>query len=188
METPVRVGEPKVLLSLYRKEFITEDFFNPKTGETYTYALIRAGIGIHPVIVFPVTMDKKVIATRQFRHAAKDVLIELPGGNPKGNQTDVEIVESELKEETGYAPGRIVQLCPAMWWEPDGLRLQYGCYLATDCVKVGKLQLDDIEYIEAETFDLRQWIEMIWEGKIIDSKTIVLTMLALPHLGISLQY
>lgn len=187
LETPKSIGEPVVLASRYGKELIAEDFKHPRTGETYTYILNHMPKA-RPVMVFPLTVDRRVIYLRQFRHAAKEVLIEIPGGNPKDGQAPIDVASAELMEETGYAPGKLQSIGPAMWWEPDVLRVQYNCYLATDCIKIGEPQLDEYEYIEADTVPLEKWIEMIGAKMITDSKTIVLTMLALPYLGVTLKY
>lgn len=186
VKVPRSVGEPTVLARHYIRELVTEDFVHPKTAETYTRSMFY--VKSRPVIIFPVTSKKEVIFIRQYRHAAKEILAEIPGGNPKGEQTEIETLKSEFREETGYAPGRIIQLCPAMWWEPDSLRAQYSSYLATDCVKIGEPQPSKMEYIvEVGTVAIEKWLEMIWAGVVLDSKTIVLTMLALPHLGMEIR-
>ena len=71
---------------------------NGKVMDDY-YVSVRPDV----VLSFPVTEDGDVIFVRQYKHAAADVFIELPGGviddhesNPK------EAAKRELLEETGY--------------------------------------------------------------------------------------
>lgn len=181
---PEVVGESEVLAKHYVRELIRENFRHPVTGKIYDRSMLR--VSARPVIIFPVTPDKKIIAIHQFRHAAKETVIEIPGGNPKGDQTDIEVASAELKEETGYESSRWQLLCPKMWWDPDSVRVHYSGYLAADCIKTREPQPSKNEHIEVEIFGLNEWLDMIWEGKILDSKTIVLTMLALPYLGLAI--
>lgn len=182
---PESVGEPVVLAKHYIRELVVENFRHPRSGEIYTRSLFNVS-NARPVMIFPITPDRKVITLHQFRHGAKTVVIEIPGGNPKANQTDLDAAKSELREETGYESSQWQLICPKMWWEPDSLRVQYSGYLAADCVKTAEPRPSKNEHIQVEIFTIKKWLEMIWNGDIHDSKTIVLTMLALPYLGLAI--
>lgn len=138
----------------------------------------------NPIIVFPLTQDNKVVAIRQFRYGANEVLIEFPGGCPdKGEATPLK----ELEEETGYSAESFVKLGPARWFEPAECLTSYIPLLALGCKKTGKSKLDETEFIKTFVIPLPEWIAMIHRGEILDSKTIAITFLALLHLGIKLD-
>jgi len=63
-------------------------------------------VNIRPdvVLVFPVTADDKVIMVRQYKHGAKEILLEFPGGiiDPGGELPQI-AARRELREETGYS-------------------------------------------------------------------------------------
>src|ERR1700733_14051622 len=55
------------------------------------------------VLVFPITADGKVIMVRQYKHGAKEILLEFPGGIVDTSEDSVHAAAlRELREETGY--------------------------------------------------------------------------------------
>ncbi len=137
---------------------------------------------IVPSIVIPVTIDRHVIAIRQFRYGANTVLMELPGGCPKPGQTPEETLVTELSEETGYKPGRIIQLNKQLWFEPAWLRVTYIPFLALDCFLEEEPHPDGDECIEVVKIPLNDWVYMCQSGEIEDDKSIAITFMALRYL------
>lgn len=186
-----QVGEDRVLAkNPFGKGLIQKDFQHPKTGVIYEYSIFDyKGGKVRPSIFMPITTDGKVVAIRQFREAANEVILEFPGGNPKGSQTAEDVVRAELKQETGYEVGTIINLAHAkdIWLEPSSFSTPMRPFLVTGCVKAGEQELDETENIEVEIYSLNDWIAMCLDGRVYDSKTLAITLLALPHLGVQLQ-
>lgn len=184
MKLPVG-GEVVQVMRKYERVVFEQDFTLPN-GKVENFFLFAATSV--PAIVFPVTSDNKVLAIRQFRYAANKALIEVPGGNRKPDQTFLDCLREELVEETGYSPGEIIALGEELWFDPASWRAHYVAFLAKDCRWVQKPKPDSTEMIEVVEIDLDHWLKQIWRGEIRDSKSIVVTFLSLPHLGIKLTY
>ena len=185
-----QVGEDIILAKNdWGKEFIQRHYKHPKTGAVNEYSLFSyKGGKVRPSIFMAVTTDGNVIAIRQFREAANEVILELPGGNPKKGQTAEDVVRAELLEETGYQAGAIINLTPnkPIYLEPSSYTVSMLSFLVTDCRKVAEPTPDKTENLEAEIFTLAQWIAACMTGEVHDSKSIAITLLALPHLGVTL--
>lgn len=182
MKIPRPVGEPRVLDGpRFGKSWRAQDFEYPSgTIQTFTH--------FHdlkwPSIVLPVTTDRRVVVVRQFRHAANKVFWEVPGGCPKPGQSAEECARQELLEECGFRAEALELLTPSVYFEPANNTVAYIPFLARGCHRVGKPRLDETECLEVYTFGVKQWLTMIRSGEVRDSKSIVVTMLALPHLGL----
>ena len=61
-------------------------------------------------LVFPVTPAGEVIMVRQYKHGAREILLELPGGVCDPGEPPEASARRELLEETGYAAGRLTHL------------------------------------------------------------------------------
>ncbi len=181
----IKVGHPRVLLERLNRAFIAQNFSNPVSGAIEEFYSIVGRVD--SVIIFPITEDKRVVAIRQFRHAADDVFIELPGGNKQSKERSLNAAKRELLEETGFNSKKINILnTKKVWFEPSGIKNFYIPCLAIDCYKMSKPQLDNTEIIETITIPIDKWLDMIYKGKITDGKTLAVTFLALPHIGIKL--
>lgn len=173
-------GEKRTVEQKYGKHVFYQDFLMPD-GKTSDFLLVEAG-GT-PAIVMPVTKDLQVIALRQFRYGANEMLIEFPGGNPKSHEHPEETLRSELMEETGCQPETIIRLAEKLYFEPAMVRTTYIPFLAKDCTYEHRPRPGKSEFFEVLLFSLDEWIAKIMKGEVIDSKTIAITFLALPHLG-----
>ena len=182
MEYPKMVDE-EVSRRQYGKVILERRFQLPG-GEIIDY--FNWGGTTIPSIVFAVTPNKEVIALKQFRYGINNVVVELPGGCSSENETAKETAHKELKEETGYCAESFTILGPSLWFDPANCITPYVPILATGCRKVCELKVDETEFIEVILYPLLGWISKIHDGEIRDSKSIAITFLALPHLGVKL--
>lgn len=181
MSKPEVVKE-EVLIEKYGKKVINRYFQDP---DKETRDFLLWGGKVTPVIILPITIDREIIAVQQFRRAANEYLIEIPGGNPKNEESIEACSRRELLEETGYRAGEIISLQSALWFEPASCFTPYVPVLALNCKKTSKQLLDETEQAEIEEpmlIEQREWLKMIHQGEIRDSKTIAVTFLALPYL------
>jgi ADP-ribose pyrophosphatase len=174
------------LIDAFGKLVVNRAFKEPDGSEKDF--LVWGGATI-PVIVFPVTADGRVVLIQQFRRAANTLVLELPGGCPKKPGDSIETTAlAELREETGFVPRRIVQLGEPIWFEPASCMTLFAPVLATGCEPRGEQALDETEHLSVVTMDIAQWLAHLargGEGR--DSKSMAMTLLALPHLGIRLR-
>lgn len=179
MKLPV-AGDITTLAKKYGKEMIEQRYTLPN-GKTDGFVMFRAKTAPAAAIVFPLTPKDEVVAVNQFRYGADETILEVPGGNPKGLESPEEIIAAELAEETGYKPSRVIVMNPKSkyWFDPASMRAWYVPVLALDCEKVSDPNPDPTECLETVVVPLNEWVSMIYDGKITDSKTITLTMLVM---------
>ena len=134
-------------------------------------------------VVFPLTSEGKVVVLRHFRYPVRGWLFELPGGNDDGNLQ--RIAKTELGEETGYAADdRSIEYlsCQNYWFDPASSKSRYRPVLARNCVKCRAPLRKPNEFFYPEEIELSEWQRMVIVGEVLDSKSIVTTMLALERL------
>lgn len=121
--------------------------------------------------VVAVLDDGRILLVHQYRNALNRITLELPAGSRDSLTEDTRICAArELEEETGYKCDHLeflISLKTTVAFCDEFIDV----YLATD-LKPGKQHLDDGEYIELQAYDLDQLCEMIYSGKIQDSKTV----------------
>jgi ADP-ribose pyrophosphatase len=137
---------------------------------------------IHPgaVVIVPILPNGNIIFERQFRYPLHQAFIELPAGKIDKGENVLVTGQRELLEETGYS---------AQHWHKLGV--QHPCigysnevihiYLAQD-LQLGQHQRDEDETLEVFEMSLIDTLQMIYQGQITDSKTIVSMMLAEQYL------
>src|SRR5512147_1946288 len=106
--------------------------------------------------------QQRVVLVRQYRHAVRSLVVEVPAGKLDGDEDPVEGARRELPEETGFRAGRFEQLgsfYPAPDWSTEFVYL----YIATD-LKPGPTQLEADEAIELLRVSLADTVEMIHAG------------------------
>lgn len=144
------------------------------------YVSVRPNV----VLTFPLTEDNHVIFVRQYKHAAGDIFIELPGGVVDEHETvPIEAAKREVLEETGYASDEL-ELLLEVTDNPtkDTNRMYY--FLARNVRKVAEQDLDESEAIEVLKVPLQEVADMILEGKIHVAGSVALCLLALRKLGV----
>jgi ADP-ribose pyrophosphatase len=133
---------------------------------------------MHPgaVVIVPVLANGNVLLERQFRYPLHQVFIELPAGKIDPDERILKTGQRELLEETGYAARNWVKLGvqhPCIGYSNEVIHI----YLATNLL-AGNHQRDEDEMMELFDMNLEQCLEMIHNGEITDSKTIVALFLA----------
>lgn len=105
----------------FGKSFLRRDFKLPD-GKVIDYYCFGGEIA---VIIFHLTKNNEVVAIRQFRYGANEVLIEVPGG-VRGRLSSEEAMKKELAEETGYVAKEIHTLAGgSVWFEPAAVTVPF---------------------------------------------------------------
>jgi len=133
---------------------------------------------LHPgaVVIVPILSNGNVVLERQFRYPLHQVFIELPAGKIDPDEDVLKTGQRELLEETGYAARNWVKLGvqhPCIGYSNEVIHIYLATSLAT-----GEHQRDEDEMLEVFDMKLEQCLEMIHNGEITDSKTIVALFLA----------
>ncbi|WP_058485415.1 NUDIX domain-containing protein [Defluviitalea phaphyphila] len=120
--------------------------------------------------IVPVDNQGNILFVRQYRHPAKEELIEIPAGTLEKGEDPLECAKRELEEETGYKASKFSYIC-SMYTAVGFCTEIIHIYLAKDLVKTNQ-NLDEDEFITIEKYSLKEAIDMIFHGIIKDSKTI----------------
>lgn len=121
--------------------------------------------------VVAVTDDNKLVLVKQYRNALDRFTLELPAGcKDSVEETGMACAARELEEETGYRSDNL-ELLLLLNTTVAFCNEKIEIYLARD-LKPSKQNLDEDEFVEVEIHSVEELVEMIYEGKIMDSKTV----------------
>ena len=104
-------------------------------------------------IVIPVLdtgQGREFVMVWQWRHGARNLSLEFPGGVFEKGEDEFKAASRELREETAYTPGKITKL-GELSPNPAIMSNKVHFFLAEDLTAAGKLSPDEDEYIEVET-------------------------------------
>ena len=127
----------------------------------------------HPgaVVIIPILPDGKIGLIRQYRYAAKSEFIELPAGKLDNNEEPEDCAARELQEEIGYKAGKmkfLARIHPAIGFANEIMSV----FLAENLEKTNHKR-DKDEFLELIPTELDKSLDLIWENKITDVKTII---------------
>lgn len=126
----------------------------------------------HPGAVAILAWDGARLAmVRQWRHAAGDVLLEIPAGTTEDGEEPLATARRELAEEMGVAADTWVR-GPAFYTAPGFCTERVTLFLATDLREV-EAEAPDDEQIERAWLPLRDAADSVEDGRIADAKSIV---------------
>ena len=111
-----------------------------------------------------------VLLERQYRHAAKDYLWELPAGRIDPGEKALQAAQRELLEETGYTASHCRRILK-FYASPGFVAETMSVYLATG-LRAGPAHPEADEVIHKRMFPLSRAIRMVLSGTIRDAKTI----------------
>jgi ADP-ribose pyrophosphatase len=114
--------------------------------------------------------ELRVLLERQYRHAAKDYLWELPAGRIDPGEKPLPAAKRELLEETGYTASHWRRILN-FYASPGFVAETMSVYLATG-LRAGTAQPEDDEMIELGLVPLAAALRMVLSGTIRDAKTI----------------
>ena len=126
--------------------------------------------------VIPLLPDGNIILVKQYRYPIEKVTLEIPAGKlDKEGEDPLICAERELSEETGYTAGRIWKLTTIA--TTVGFSNEWIHIYAAEDLKPGKQHPDEDEFINYLKVPLKEAVQMIDDGKIFDSKSIIAILL-----------
>lgn len=127
----------------------------------------------HPgaVGIVPLLDESRVVMVRQYRHAVRGDLLEIPAGKIDLDEAPVDCARRELVEEVGYRAGEMIKLAE-FYNSPGYSDERFFLYLGKDLSpEVGESEPD--EFLEVVEVDLEKALSMISRGSIRDAKSII---------------
>jgi ADP-ribose pyrophosphatase len=112
----------------------------------------------------------RVLLERQYRHAAKEYMWELPAGRIDPGEKELEAARRELIEETGYRAAHWRRILK-FYASPGFVAETMAVYLATR-LREGEAEPEEDEIIHKRMVPLPTVVNMILKGTIKDAKTI----------------
>ena len=132
----------------------------------------------HPgaAAIVPLIANGEVLLIKQYRHALKQHIWEIPAGTLDPDEPVMDCARRELIEETGYAA--------EVWWKlgeitpvPGYSNERVHLFLASE-LTVARQELDADEVLVVHRMPLAQALDMITRGDIQDAKSICGLLLA----------
>jgi ADP-ribose pyrophosphatase len=136
------------------------------------------------VVVIPIDEENNILFVRQYRHAAKADLLELPAGTRDGDEPYEECAAREVREETGMEAGTLQKL--GEFYLAPGYSTEFMAVFLATGLKENPLEADEDEFLDVERIPVRKAIEMAQHGNIPDAKSLAALMLAHPFLDATL--
>lgn len=126
----------------------------------------------HPgaTAIIPMLTDSRVLLIRQYRHALREYIWEIPAGTLDPQESVMNCAKRELIEETGYSAGhwqKLGEITPVPGYSDERIHI----FLATD-LRPAEQELDQDEIIKVHQCEFSEAMEMIKVGKIQDAKSI----------------
>lgn len=153
------------IVALYKDTLETPD------GRTVVYDYIKHKSGGGAGVLL-VDDQEYTYLIKQYRNSLDDISLEIPAGGYSfiGESGEVCAVR-EAEEETGYIPTKVYHVANAIS-SVGTFDEKTDIYIGTQLIE-GKQKLDVDEFVEIVYISIEEALKLIYEGKIIDSKTIL---------------
>lgn len=147
---------------------VYNDYLTMPDGREVVYDFIdhRAG-----ACVLPVTENGDIVLVSQYRNSVDDITLEAPAGLIEDGETPEQAARRELREETGCSVDRlefVAETVPAIGTSNEKTYVYIGRGIAK-----GQMRPDENEFVEREVIPISEALDMISDGRIVDSKTII---------------
>lgn len=137
-------------------------------GRTATWERVA-----HPgaVGMVPLTDSGEIMMVRQYRHAVRGVLLEIPAGKLDPGEEPFDCATRELAEEVGMKAGRMTEL--AQFYNSPGYSDErFFLFIAQDLEPTSGESEED-EFLQLVNVPLEGALDMIASGEIRDAKSII---------------
>jgi ADP-ribose pyrophosphatase len=149
---------------------VTTDRVREPSGVLARRDLIHHSGSVVILAVDDSSSTPRILLERQYRHAAKQYLWELPAGRIDPGEKELPAAKRELLEETGYTAAHWRRIL-RFYASPGFVAETMSIFLATG-LHAGKAQPEADEVIYKRLVPLRSVVQMIVKGTIRDGKTI----------------
>ena len=149
-----------------------------RPGQTARLDIIQ-----HPgaVTILPLDGDGLVWFVRQYRHPAREFLLELPAGTLEAGEDPALAANRELQEEIGMRAASLEEIATCYLAPGYSTELMH-IFLATG-LSPSALEQDEDEVISLEKLPAAQAAALARRGELRDAKSLVALLLAAQRLG-----
>jgi 8-oxo-dGTP pyrophosphatase MutT (NUDIX family) len=154
----------------YRIFSIRESAARSPHGIVKTFSVIDTRDWAMVLPLIETARGKEFVMVRQWRHGARELSVEFPGGVLETGEQNAEGAARELREETGYIAGRVTKL-GEMNPNPAIMSNLIHFYLAEDLAQTGKLDLDEDEFVETLTVPVAEAVQNMGKPPYIHALT-----------------
>ncbi len=136
-------------------------------GTSYKREVVEYGVA---VVLVPVDADGRLLMVRQYRHAVRRWLLELPAGGMDEEDASAEAAaQRELREETGHR-GTLTRI-GSMFLAP-GYSEEYQHIFVAENLVEDALEADEDEDLRLERVTLADALSFVDTERICDAKSI----------------
>ena len=127
----------------------------------------------HPggVAIFAIDENEHVVMVRQYRYPLGEEVLELPAGKLEPGEDPRHCAFRELEEETGILPGELLYM-GCSYSSPGIFTEKIHLFFAQNLTQ-GQAHPEEGEFLDVMRVPLKELLNMIYESKICDAKTIV---------------
>lgn len=133
------------------------------------------------ITILPLDEAGNIWFIRQYRHSARETILELPAGTLKVGEDPALAANRELQEEIGMKAATLEYLC-GFWLAPGYSTEFMHIYLATG-LSPSVLAQDEDEVIVVDKIPTKQAVALALDNTLRDSKSFVAILLAARKLG-----
>ncbi len=123
------------------------------------------------VTILPLLPDGRVVLTRQYRHALRDWILELPAGKRDPGEPSLNAARRELEEETGYRGGSWTFLLS--YYVAPGYSTEKMDFWVARNLEAGTPHLDPDEWLETVVMPMEEVYRRLLAGDWVDAKTFI---------------
>jgi ADP-ribose pyrophosphatase len=153
---------------------VREDLAEMPNGQTTIYGVVECG---DCVGVLPFLDDDRVVMVRQYRYVfGEDHRWEMPTGGVRAGESFVNAAQRELQEEVGY-DAKNLQYINTYFTSKSIMHEIAHLYIGRDLTRVQSIP-DETEFLEVAEFPFYQILQMVLDGEIRDSMTIIAVLFA----------
>ncbi|MCP4415824.1 MAG: NUDIX hydrolase [Chloroflexi bacterium] len=137
---------------------------------------IEKGAIEHPgaVVLVPLlsfASGPEILMLRQYRHVLNQTIVELPAGTRDWEEDWLACAQRELREETGHRAEQFTSLGKV--WPTPGLSDELMYLYLAETLTPDPLPGDEDEAIEVTPMPLATLVQMAWNGRLQDAKSII---------------
>jgi ADP-ribose pyrophosphatase len=123
------------------------------------------------VALVPMVDRDHVCLLKNYRYSVNETLIEVPAGTIDPGEAPDSTAPRELGEETGYRAGKLTRV--AEWWVSPGVFTERMYLYLCEDLTPGPTEHQPDEQLEPWVVPWDDAIAMVYDGRIVDAKTIV---------------